>query len=501
MKKILIHLGLTGLLVGMASCNDILDINENPNSYSSATNDMLLAGAELTSVRLETTTLNELGSFWGGYWGKAYDIAGTSAGATASSLEMITNYTIIDNFLTTVWETSYTNLYNLDLLVNQSQSTAPVYAGIAKILKGMHFLQLVDHYNNVPFSDALNPLNTHPAYDSGADVYAGAVDLISAGINDLKGADAGSARPGNHDIIFNGNITSWIRLANTLKLRALIRQSELASKASYISSELQKINNEGSGFLTEDVFADPGFATASGQQNPFWDAYFKNFNGNATTMFNAVRPTRFLLDQYNDLDDPRKALIYAEAADGSGFNGVVLGQTVADASQNSTATSAFRGPNGGIVKTATSKALFLSAAESYFLQAEAAQRGWLSGSVGDLYEKGIRASFAYIGVPATEMDTYVNKQSVVLSGASNPLERIITQKWLALNSINGAEAWNDFRRLGYPAGLPGSVAADPNGKLHPNRLRYPTSEVNTNGAEVSRQGNINGLTDKVFWQP
>lgn len=498
MKKFILYTGLSIACISASSCKKMLDINNTPNASTKVTKDMLLAGSLLTTTRLETTTINELGNFWGGYWGKAYDISGSSSGA-AGSLDLITSYNIIDNFATDIWEKSYSTMYNYTLLEQQTQNADPFYAGIAKIIKGLHFLQLVDHYNNVPFSKALNPQNSQPAYDAGDQVYAGAINLITAGIEDIKSGNG--TVPGPSDIFFKGNATSWIKFGNTIKLRALLRQSELSGKAAYIQSELQIIKNEGTGFLIADVLANPGFTTqADNQQNPFYTTYFKNTQGVVSTMFNAVRPTRFLLSKYDAVNDPRKALIFAEATNGGGYKGVVLGQNTADASQNASATSALRGPSGGLIKTATSGALIISLAESLFLQAEAAQRGWIDGTAKDFYERGIQASFNYIGVPASAFTAYNDQATVSFNDASNKIERIINQKWLALNGLSGAEAWNDYRRLGFPAGMPGSLAVSSTGAILPKRLRYPSSEVGSNSSEVAKQGNINGLVNKVFWQ-
>ncbi|WP_316833241.1 SusD/RagB family nutrient-binding outer membrane lipoprotein [Pedobacter aquatilis] len=497
MKNKIIYAVLAVIISGSSACKKVLDINDNPNASTTVTKDMLLAGTLLSTTRLENGAVNEIGSFYAGYWGKAYDASGSATGAAATALDLIGSYNIIDNFATDIWEKSYTNIYNYTLLQNQTQNEAPFYAGVAKIMKGLHFLRLVDHYNNVPFSEASNPSITQPKYDSAESVYAGALDLITAGIADIKRAGTTTV-PSTSDIFFKGNAQSWIKFANTIKLRALLQQSQLSSRSTYIATELAKITTEGSGYLTADVLANPSFTTQSdNQQNPFYTTYYRTAQGTIPTMFNAIRPTRFLLSGYDLVNDPRKALVYAEATNGGGYKGVLLGQNIADATQNATATSAFRGPGAGVIKTATSGALIISLSESLFLQAEAVQRGWISGNAKSLYENAIQASFNYISVPATSFTAYNAQAAVAFDDASatDKIVRIISQKWLALNSISGASAWNDFRRLGLPQGVPLAVAKT----SYPKRLRYPTSEVSTNSAQVKAQGNIDGLVNKVFW--
>lgn len=122
----------------------------------------------------------------------------------------------------------------------------------------------------------------------------------------------------------------------------------------------------------------------------------------------------------------------------------------------------------------------MNAAEVTFLRAEGALRGWaMQGDAKDLYEKAVKLSFEERG--ATGVDTYLaDALSTPLryidpmdnystqSPASTitipweagdtdavkerNLERIITQKWIAISL--GIEAWSEYRRTGYPKLLP-----------------------------------------------
>ena len=95
-----------------------------------------------------------------------------------------------------------------------------------------------------------------------------------------------------------------------------------------------------------------------------------------------------------------------------------------------------------------------------------------------------------------EFSSYNNQSSVNLANTTAKIARIIEQKWLALNSINSIEAWNDYRRLGLPA-FPGTVA---NGIIgRPLRFMYPETERGANGDNVSAQGSDLMLQDKVWW--
>jgi hypothetical protein len=122
----------------------------------------------------------------------------------------------------------------------------------------------------------------------------------------------------------------------------------------------------------------------------------------------------------------------------------------------------------------------MTCAEVYFLRAEGALRGWnMNGSAQELYNMGITTSFAQYGLDAS---TYLADNTSVPADYTDPfngensrpaasditiqwndgdtfernLERIITQKWIAMYP-DGQEAWSEFRRTGYPKLFPVTV--------------------------------------------
>lgn len=503
MKKLLslILIALAGTT--FTACDSFLDTNVNPNAPTDVPVEQKLPNALVKTVNLETGALNQLGAVWVGYWAKA-----TDGPVNTSLFRLEETYGVeamsFDRDGRPIWEDSYTTLVNYKDIENSAAATGDLaYVGIAKIMQGWHFMRLVDLYNNVPFTDALQgSKNVTPKYEDGQQVYDGAMNLITAGIQDIKAAPALSKKPLTDDVIFKGNLTLWVKFANTIKLRALLRQSE-AGREGYINDELAKIKQEGSGFLGigESALVNPGYQVTAGGQNPFWDAYYRNQAGALTTGYNTLRPTDYLVQQYKERNDPRLPKLY-KAVNGD-YVGVPLGATTADFSMAK--TSALLGPNengnqpAALLKSAQQPSVLLSSFESLFLQAEAAERGWLSGA-GQLYEEAIKESFKYMNVPTAEFTVYNLQPSVNFALAPNKMERIIEQKWLALNSISSIEAWNDFRRLNYLSKLPQSLqspSSDPD--FRPRRLTYRQSEVYTNSEEVAKQGAIDPFRSRVFW--
>src|SRR5690606_37626529 len=196
--------------------------------------------------------------------------------------------------------------------------------------------------------------------------------------------------------------------------------------------------------------------------------------------------------------DPRLSQLYVT------INGNHQGVLFGDPKVNHTlygreVTSSFKGPheNNGqpaaLFKSATQPSVLMGSLESLFLQAEAAQRGWLATSAQDLYEQAILESFLYMEVDKSEFPSYIEQPSVAFD---NTVDRIIEQKWLALNSISSIEAWNDYRRLGIPA-IPNSLQAPAN--TRPLRMMYPETERMTNNEEASQQGSDLITEAKVWW--
>jgi hypothetical protein len=140
--------------------------------------------------------------------------------------------------------------------------------------------------------------------------------------------------------------------------------------------------------------------------------------------------------------------------------------------------------------------MFISLAESNFLQAEAVQRGWgTTGNAAELYRNGIRASFATWGLTDAQATTYINSAPAAQWPATNQIRAIITQKWYAMCGSQGFEAWTEFRRTGYPDWIQPSAASILGPNNMPARFIYPQ-------AELTRNGNFPGLKpigEKVWW--
>lgn len=127
----------------------------------------------------------------------------------------------------------------------------------------------------------------------------------------------------------------------------------------------------------------------------------------------------------------------------------------------------FKGSGGGLLK-----ARLASAAETHFILAEAALRGWAAGSARAHYEQGVRSSLEAWEVE-DEYSGYIAEDGVAFTG---DMEQVMEQKWIAAWT-SSAEAWFDFRRTGLPALSPGPASSEP---VLPVRFIYGNDELFNN---------------------
>ncbi len=482
------------LVIVVSSCKKQLDVNlSNPNGVTSNQ----LTGKDLFANTLQITSGNITNRFdfanqWMGYWAR------TTSYSPSGNQALIERFNLSNSYSDALWQSEYHNIYDYNFIIANSASNS-ILPGACKIMKAIVFQDLVDVFGNVPYSQAADPnTSTQPKYDDAQTIYRDLIAQIDQGIASIKSSAASSDDVA--DIMFKGDKAKWVRFANTVKLRILLRQTPKGDQ-SYVQAEIAKILAEGSGFLNfgEDAAINPGYANVVSQQNPFWGAYGFEVNGSRKSNNIFYIANKTMIDYLTATQDPRLGFLYDTT------NGQNTGNYLGDFTQarpvNSLATI-----GKGILKSAAMSGLILSSSESYFLQSEASFRGLL-GSNNDyegLLKKGIEESFRLLNIPAAAAtaDTYYSSSTDprVHIQAGNELQAIIYQKWVALAEIDGLESWSDYRRTGFPDRTNPSVATGVNINKIPKRLLYPQSEYNLNSNNVNAQGQSSSdIYKPLFW--
>lgn len=497
MKKYSLYL-FALLMAGLSGCSkNYLDVNTNPNSPTGTPFELVLPNALTVSASGQVTDYTQLEA-WMNYW--------APSGSYAIGNTDVASYNLTSTTYTGVWDKDYSNLEDYDY-VEQSAKAAnnPFYVGAAKVMKALIYQQLVDQFNNIPYSQALKATgNIQPTFDKGQAVYDAISAQLDSAVTDFK--DIKAVGDETSDVLFKADNTKWIAFANTLKLRILMRQSQLSGRQSVITAGIAKIKANGGGFLTEDAGVNPGYANNDNQQNPVF-GYFITTTGTPTSGGQADfwRASKYMLDYCRIFKDVRYKYFYqVVAGTDTSYVGNVLGRS---ANATTPTTSGAGGP--GIVKSVNQPAILITAAESYFLQSEAILRGYLSGDLPTTYSAGVHASFDYLGAPSDSADKILalpgNKNSnlAACTTTQEKLNCIIRQKWMAMNGTTPFEAYSDYRRLGLPTNPPIPISISPYriGTNIPVRLFYPNSEVQTNAKNVSAEGTLNAQTSKIWWMP
>jgi hypothetical protein len=415
------------------------------------------------------------------------------------------------------WDGMYAILKNCAYIeTNSAADPNGAYSlAAAKILKAWGFQRLVDGYGNVPYSEAFQGSgNFFPKYDNGQAIYDSSIQQLDNAINLIQTAPSTTTNLGNNDIMFGGDMTRWAKLANTLKLRFIIRQSNIITDAA-AQAELAKTAS--TGYLTEDALVNPGYLNTAGKQSPLWASYGVDPGGSLySDGYNYLRGGGAAVDYFKNNNDPR--LFYVYAPDGSApndpayydidtdpshYHGVYYGDRATASAQNNKGTVGF---GVGVMPGFDASVPFMTAAESYFLQSEAALRGWIPGDEEELYKDGITADFEFLYSQAGQSGSAADADATAYYNQSSikgvTLQKIITEKWAALDGVNAYEAWTEYRRTGFPTLSVLPLSKFPGLSRHiPTKLMYPTSEQNTNQDNYKAavaQGNDPQNT-KIFW--
>jgi hypothetical protein len=429
-------------------------------------------------------------------------------------------YALVDGWNQQTFIDSYTtSLFDINYIGNSgARTTQPDFWGVALILKVETFDRLTDKYGPVAYSKAGLSVTATP-YDSQQSVYQQfflQLDTAVTNLNTYIKANPGKTPFTPYDLVYGGDYTKWLKLANSLRLRLAMHLVKVDPTTAQAQAE-KALDPANGGVLAAN--SDNAGISGGGYHNPL---------NVITTSWSDISLGADIESYLVGYHDPRLAQFASPATDSrfaGQFKGIRIGSLI-------TAKPGYSGYSILNVNTAfgpSSPMMFMTAAEVWFLKSEAALRGWANaGDAQTDYTTGIQISMAQWGVtPGSYISDVTSKpiayvdpsnsanNSPALStitigwdaGASNEqkLERIITQKWIAMYP-EGQEAWTEYRRTGYPKLFP-VVNNNSNGTIDTQtqirRLAYPQNEYTTNGAAVKDAVTLLGGPDnggtRVWW--
>lgn len=464
MKKIIIILIA---FVTLFSCDSQLDINRDPDDL---TPDDLAFEVELPGSI--TGIAGVQGASWaiiGGIWSQMW-----SQSPGSSQYRVVDNYTLgtTDAISTTGWQHAYDALLDIRNIKRKAlESENWNYYLISTVLETYTSQMLTDWYGDIPYTEANNPLIFQPNFNTGEEVY----DLLISDLNDALGRDLNASQgrlPGTDDLIFGGNMSNWIKFANTLKLKIYLRQTE--ARPSVAEAGVTSLLNSGVQFLDLDASLN-GFTDAPNISNPLYESDKRQLN----TSLN-LRASTTMHSYLTENLDTRLGLFYT------------TGNPVNQGDYNNPA-----GPNTFAVSilSPTTPVYFISHEESLFMQAEAKERYNINAmEAKGLYDAAVLENFNKWSLDGSSYLATSAPYEYPSSGTfQDKLKAIITQKWIASYPGNGAESFFEWHRTGIPETslvyqtdsgyVPGEFVISINGVLgnnFPQRLLYPTDETSRN---------------------
>ncbi len=548
MKNKILIMTLSATLLGNVSCNDFLDTNINPDKVDAnlVSPNYIFPGALTGSYAIQARNLNAFASI------QMNSLAGNSY---SFGTPFVDDYTpnITSGYNATIWDTMFRNVTNFQTIIDYNDVTGEYakYKAMSMIMKAYYVQILTDLYGDMPYTEAFKrQFNLTPKYDKGEDIYKASIDDLENAIQIIN-SGAGS-NPSSADIVFGGTMSNWAAFANTIKLRYLLRMSNVTGEmATYRDQKLSTL--AGATFATNDVTLNPGYSSSSDtKQNP-WTNYWVvlssgarpttgnqtynlytasehiaiALNGNAVHVpgLPTTQDTRDVYQKFNGIVDGRRGRMFTliQTTDDTGVStsnvegvrqGATPGQPGAPATTPARAVSRFGlgiilGNNTTITSTAVNSAftaaassksgVLLSKAETEFLLSEAALRyPTIFTGAQTHFEAGITASYNYLGASGSAV--YITSVNTVpklgwTGSNDNKIEAIMTQKWLALTCINPEQSFFDYTRTGYPITPLPTIATQ---TVKPNRLIYPTSEYASNSNNVPNMTATDVFTKNSF---
>ena len=503
MKKIAIISTVVLGLLTTASCDSYLDINNDPNSpaESNMTPDILLPGAEMNLAG----TYGDFMRITGGYYAQHYSQTfGTSNYLDYSQFSM--SATRSSGAYTQLNVRALKNLTTTRTLAEKDEEWGTYLA--ATTLRAFIYQTLVDCYGEVPYSEAFSG-STSPKYDDGADVYAGVLKELDDALGKVSAGDRVAT-----NFLFPGKTAGeWIKFANAIKLKMLMREYDVNKDAASAVKKLVEEDN----FPTDDIAYAGCWKNESGAMSPFYAEEFATNWG--STQINvianvAIINTMLQKDGNGDVvyEDPRLEAFFEPNGSGE-YTGGISGTNFATAGDGLKSTYWCRP-----VASFDMPVYLITVAETEFFIAEYYARTGNNGEAKSHYEAAIEASCATAEVEGADdviaQFPYDN---------SNWKKCIGISKWVALAGVNTFEAWCEVRRLDYPAF--GSVKGDDmynqrddssykpekcqpgtlytpikvDDKVGPNKLleRWPYAE--SSSSRNSNTPEFPGYTTPVFW--
>ncbi|RFM27681.1 SusD/RagB family nutrient-binding outer membrane lipoprotein [Deminuibacter soli] len=523
-SKLLIMASVTaGMLLGAGCKKDFEQINTDPNH---TTVDKMDFNFLFTSAQLITSGNSDANGYEDWRNNLIYSACMIQHLSSTTGYWDGDKYFYNASYNSAYWDNNYNNSFTNIVEVVEHTKTDPAKANfynIARIFKAFMFQRITDMYGDCPYSQAgLGFISniTSPKYDKQQDIYNDLFKELQDAASKLDPAAANTV--GKADLLYGGDVGKWKKFAYSEMVRLAMRLSKVdaANAQKWVQAAVAGGVMEGNGdnaILQHD--ANGGTPTPNGSG--------LILIGNDPT---ASRLSQTFVELLKANSDPRLSYLGTVCADpgvtgdmGDTTAAVQLGQPngwdlsgserdivyapnypgVRDPASHD-GTNKYSVVNRYTFSRLDAPTAFLTYGQTQLLLAEAASRGWISGTAADYYKNGVSASITQLvqmgaGPSGATADDYAKAHPL---NDATALEQINNQYWIA-TFMDENESWANWRRSGYPTLTPVNYPNNNTNGTIPRRFTYPQGEPSTNAANykdaVSRLTDGDKMTSRVWW--
>ncbi|NQD71578.1 SusD/RagB family nutrient-binding outer membrane lipoprotein [Sphingobacterium shayense] len=410
-----------------------------------------------------------------------------------------------------------------EALSEDEKANQAIFMQAARVVIYDEAAKMIDNFGDIPFSEAgslpASGTIVKPKFEDQKELYYSFIASLKE-INTFFSTATTTPYFSKYDILSSGDVDRWRRYTNSLRLRLLMRISNVDE--SMAQTEVMEMLNNPTEYPLIDGGGNANYTPGSS------DILLQPLTTNTETLRNALLegPNYYASDyMLNEVmkpaDDPRIPVFYdkfgvtdkGKFVPNKDYRAMPITFTetemLANYQKYSILDSATFFDNKhlpGIVTTAS---------ESNFNKAEAYLRWGSDGEAKDAYETAIKQSVTFYyylnNLMATEglkietkpvdnvIDDFVESSAIRFAGdASEKLELILTQKWLHYGFLQGQHAWSEYRRTGYPK-ITVLTAGLANYAKPPLRFLYPTGEISNNSENYEAVREKDTRDTQIFW--
>ncbi|MCB0374290.1 MAG: SusD/RagB family nutrient-binding outer membrane lipoprotein [Sinomicrobium sp.] len=555
-SKYLLATGLTGILVFGSCETGELNLTENPNALvpEQASVDFFLNSIQEDFIRHidgdADYDINDNFSSGGNTNGDGL----SNIGLELTRLDNMSGRQYISAYQGSDFDDEWDNAYRG--ILTDIRAMTPLaeaagqtrHLGIAQFIEAYVIVSLVDFFGNIPYSEALQGAsNLNPALDDGASVYAAALNLLDQAVVNFQ--NEASTEP-VVDLYYQNDYDAWIRAANTLRMKIYL-QARLVDGAAL--ANFNTIVNSGNYITDSDQDFQFNWPASSGS-NPDvrHPRYGLNYQGTGAGDY----LSNWLMNLMDTANDPRIRYYFYRQTDAVPGAEIPPNEELLSCSLESAPQHYLDGgftfcylnngywgrdhgdsdgvpPDGllrttygvypyggrfdddsfeaiapgdggggrGITPILTASLVDFMIAEAAMAQndvatAEAAMLQAVSKSIAKVQSFGALDPSAddSFAPSVADVNNYLNSIQAAFNAATMDGKwNILAEQYFIASFGNGIEAYNFYRRTGYPTTLQPNLEPDPGPFIR--SLFYPSNAVNTN-SNISQKPN---QTQSVFW--